>query len=52
MIFRNDKITESILQFLSKGGRTDFMIDALSLMEVSVWKNRHLKYLASLTLGN
>ena len=43
MIFREDKVINSMLNILQEGYRTNFLLNILSLIDISVWKNKHLK---------
>jgi hypothetical protein len=43
MIFREDKVINSILSILKDGYRTNFLLNILALIDISVWKNKHLK---------
>jgi hypothetical protein len=43
MIFRDEHIIEEILTILKEGYRTNFLMNILTLVDISVWKNKHLK---------
>ena len=43
MIFREDEVINQILMILKEGYRTNFLMNILTLIDVSVWKNKHLK---------
>jgi hypothetical protein len=43
MIFREDTVIIEILTILKEGYRTNFLMNILSLIDISVWKNKHLK---------
>jgi hypothetical protein len=43
MIFREDNVINSILNILKEGFRTNFLLNILVLIDISVWKNKHLK---------
>ena len=43
MIFREDLVISQILGILSLGSRTNFLMNILTLIDISVWKNKHLK---------
>ncbi len=45
MIFREDNVISQILDILSQGYRTNFLMNILTLIDISVWKNKHLKEL-------
>lgn len=45
MIFREDAVISQILDILGQGYRTNFLMNILSLIDISVWKNKHLKEL-------
>jgi len=44
-IFREEVIVEQILGVLKEGYRTNFLIDILTLIDISVWKNKYMKEL-------
>ena len=44
-IFREETIINEILQILREGYRTNFLMNILSLVDISVWKNKYLKEL-------
>ena len=39
MIFRDDMVIHSILTILKEGYRTNFLLNILTLIDISVWKN-------------
>jgi hypothetical protein len=43
MIFREDEVINQILTILKEGYRTNFLMNILTLVDISVWKNKHLK---------
>ena len=43
MIFREDAVISQILNILKEGYRTNFLMNILTLIDISVWKNKHLK---------
>lgn len=43
MIFREDNVINEILSVLKEGYRTNFMMNIITLIDISVWKNKHLK---------
>ena len=45
MIFRDEPVISSILDILSQGSRTNFLLNVLSLVNIDSWKNKHLKEL-------
>lgn len=45
MIFREDTVITSIINILKEGYRTNFLMNILTLIDISVWKNKHLKEL-------
>ena len=45
MIFREDAVINQILTILKEGYRTNFLMNILTLIDISVWKNKHLKEL-------
>lgn len=45
MIFREDSVIGQILNILKEGYRTNFLMNILTLIDISVWKNKHLKEL-------
>ena len=44
-IFREEKIVSQILNVLREGYRTNFLMNILVLVDISVWKNKYLKEL-------
>lgn len=42
LTFREEKVIEKILEVLEEGYRTNFMMNVLTLIDVSVWKNKQL----------
>jgi hypothetical protein len=48
MIFREDSVITEILEILSQGHRTNFLMNVLTLVDISVWKNKHLKELVEI----
>lgn len=45
MIFRDESVITSILDIISSGSRTNFLLNVLSLVNINIWKNKHLKEL-------
>ena len=45
MIWREEPVITSILDILSQGSRTNFLLNVLSLVNIDSWKNKHLKEL-------
>ena len=45
MLFRDDQVIGHILDILKKGYSTVFILNILSLIDISVWKNNRLKQL-------
>ena len=43
MIFREESVINEILNILKEGYRTNFLMNILMLIDISVWKNKHLK---------
>lgn len=43
LIFRDDTVIEHILTILKEGYRTNFLMNILTLIDISVWKNKPLK---------
>jgi len=43
MIFRDDNVINQMLQILREGYRINFILNSLTLIDISVWKNKHLK---------
>lgn len=43
MIFREDIIIDEMLSILKDGHRTNFLLNILVLIDISVWKNKYLK---------
>ncbi len=43
LIFRDDIVIEHILTILKEGYRTNFLMNILTLIDISVWKNKPLK---------
>ena len=45
MVFREEMVITAILDILNQGYRTNFLMNILTLIDISVWKNKHLKEL-------
>ena len=45
MIFREEVVIKEVLSILKDGYRTNFLMNILTLIDISVWKNKHLKEL-------
>lgn len=43
LLFREDVIVEKLLFYLNQGTRTIYILNILSLVDISVWKNRQIK---------
>lgn len=43
MIFREDFVIDEMLSILRDGHRTNFLLNILILIDISVWKNKYLK---------
>ena len=43
MIFREESVIEQILNVLKDGYQTNFLLNILTLIDISVWKNKHMK---------
>jgi hypothetical protein len=43
MIFRDDQVIFEILSVLKSGYRTNFLMNILTLIDISVWRNKPLK---------
>lgn len=43
MIFREEIVIDQILEVLKQGYRTNFLMNVLTLIDISVWKNKHMK---------
>ena len=43
LIFREEAVIEQILGVLKQGYRTNFLMNVLTLMDISVWKNKQMK---------
>ena len=43
LIFREEQVINEILHILKEGYRTNFLMNILALIDISVWKNKHLK---------
>lgn len=43
LLFREDAIVEKLLFYLNQGTRTIYILNILSLIDISVWKNRQIK---------
>lgn len=48
MIFREDSVISQILDILNQGYRTSFLLNIVILIDISVWKNKHLKELVEI----
>jgi len=45
MIFREDNIVNEFIKLLKGGSRTNYLLNVLNLVDLSIWKNQHLKEL-------
>ena len=45
IIFREESVIEEILKILESGYRTNFLLNVLTLIDISMWKNKHMKSL-------
>ena len=45
MLFRQDPVIHEILTILKRGYSTNFILNILSIIDISVWKNKPLKNL-------
>lgn len=45
MLFRKEKVITEILTILKRGYCTNFILNIISLIDISVWKTKHLKSL-------
>lgn len=43
LIFREEIVIENVLNVLKDGFRTNFLLNVLTLIDISVWKNKHMK---------
>jgi hypothetical protein len=43
LIFRDEAVIEQILSVLKDGYQTNFLLNILTLIDISVWKNKHMK---------
>ena len=43
MIFRDENVINKMLQILREGYRINFILNSLTLIDISVWKNKHLQ---------
>jgi hypothetical protein len=50
-IFRDDGIINEMLTILKEGYRTNFLLNILTLIDISVWKNKHFKDLIMIING-
>eukprot|EP00347_Sterkiella_histriomuscorum_P019687 403340671 len=44
---KEDSVVEKLLYHLNQGTRTNYILDVLSLIDISVWKNRQIKQIIS-----
>lgn len=51
MIFREEQVIGEILNILREGHRTNFIMNVLTLVDISVWKNKHLNDLVQVING-
>jgi hypothetical protein len=51
MIFREEQVIGEILNILREGHRTNFIMNVLTLVDISVWKNKHLNELVQVING-
>jgi hypothetical protein len=45
MIFRQDNVVTEFINLLKSGSRTNYLLNILTLVDLSIWKNQHLKEL-------
>jgi len=45
MLFREEQVIIELLTILKRGYSTNFILNVLSLIDISVWKNKQLKSL-------
>jgi hypothetical protein len=45
MIFREESVIDQFLGVLREGYRTNFLMNVLTLIDISVWKNKYMKEL-------
>ena len=45
MIFREEDVISEILRNLKEGSRTNFLLNVLMLIDISIWRNKQLKEL-------
>ena len=43
IIFREEAVINKILEILKQGYRTNFLMNVLTLIDISVWKNKYMK---------
>ena len=43
MIFREETVINETLNILMEGYRTNFLMNILTLIDISVWKNKYIK---------
>lgn len=43
MLFRDDQVVIKLLTLLNNGVQTNYVLNLMSLIDVSVWKTRHIK---------
>lgn len=44
LLFREDPVVNKLLMYLNDGTRSIYILDILALLDISIWKNRQLKY--------
>ena len=44
-IFREDVVINTIIRLVKESGRTNYLLNVLALLDISVWKNKYLKEL-------
>jgi hypothetical protein len=45
IIFREEKVIKNIIKILREGHRTNFLMNILVLIDISLWKNKFIKEL-------
>ena len=45
MLFRDEAVISEILKILKQGYSTNFILNIISLIDISVWKNKRMKSL-------
>jgi len=45
LYFKKDEVVSEFINLLKVGSRTNYLLNILALVDLSIWKNQHLKEL-------